>query len=109
VLLDRRFQVRGEHGRSVAQRELHEIIEHSAQKSLHCVGTRRMGRNDAVIRIVIPVRNDRRCDVLHERAQRREISARVGARCRQRELLCLVSHAPYPSACASTCTGKLSN
>ena len=84
VLFDRRFQVRRERGRAVAQRELHQVIEHRAQIARERLRRRRVrGR----VRIVVTAGDDACVDALHEGAQRGEIGAGVGPRGRQFELL----------------------
>ena len=86
MLFDRRFQVRREDGRTVAQRELHYVIKHDAQVARERFRRRRVrGR----VRIVVTPGDHTCVDALHEGAQRREIGARVGARERQSQLLSL--------------------
>ena len=87
VLFDRRFQVRRKRGGAVAQRELHQVVEHGAQIARERLRRRRVrGR----VRIVVTAGDDACVDALHEGAQRGEIGARVRARRGQRELLDLV-------------------
>lgn len=91
VLLDRRLQVGREHGRTIAQRELHQVVEHRAQKPLHRLGARGVRRVARFVRVVVAPGDHARLDALYERAQRGEVGARVGARRRQDELLDLIS------------------
>jgi len=93
VLFDRRFQVRRERGGAVAQRELHQVIEHRAQIARERLRRRRVrGR----VRIVVTPGDDACVDALDEGAQRGEIGARVGARRWQFELLLTIGDGALP-------------
>ena len=74
----------------MTQGELHQVVEHRAQKPCHRLGARGVRRMARFIRIVITPRDHARFDALHERAQRREIGTRVGAWRWQDELLDLI-------------------
>jgi hypothetical protein len=89
VLANRSLEVFGKRGRAVQQRQVHQVVAHRLEMALE------QGRRVLVwrrVRIVIARGDRRQRHALHPRAQRREITARVGARRWQRELFSAGGH-----------------